>query len=325
MISNYFTTFTYIKGINVPACVNTGNVVNIWKGDANMSILAHNSGVYAITNTINGHRYIGSSTNISKRWVEHKRMLRANKHHSVYLQRAWNKYGESAFLFELLRVVNGRDNCIIAEQEYIDSLRPEYNIAPKAISPGGTPVTEATREKLRANAARLVKDEGWLAKVTKALIRGQAKAIEWHRSEAGRDWSRENYKNSLALTHTKTTLICEQCGKEYEAEKGKFCSKACQAKWRRGQGVDDETRNCVVCGKAFTVNRYRETKTCSKSCSQSESITQMDLNGRVLMKYKNAQEAANKTGIDHSNICKCCRGVYKHAGGFLWRYTKDGQ
>ncbi|HOJ02092.1 MAG TPA: NUMOD3 domain-containing DNA-binding protein [Anaerolineaceae bacterium] len=51
------------------------------------------SGVYEIVNTVNGHRYIGSSANISKRWNEHKRKISAsligNKH--TLGQTPWNK------------------------------------------------------------------------------------------------------------------------------------------------------------------------------------------------------------------------------------------
>jgi len=30
-------------------------------------------GIYKITNTLNGHKYIGKSKNIADRWSEHKR------------------------------------------------------------------------------------------------------------------------------------------------------------------------------------------------------------------------------------------------------------
>lgn len=58
--------------------------------------------VYAITNTVNGHRYIGSTTNYQSRWSTHRSTLRRRVHHSFVLQKAWDKYGESAFTFELL-------------------------------------------------------------------------------------------------------------------------------------------------------------------------------------------------------------------------------
>lgn len=61
-----------------------------------------NSGIYKITNIINGNIYIGLSKKLNKRFNSHKSCLRKNKHDNLHLQRAWNKYGESSFLFEIL-------------------------------------------------------------------------------------------------------------------------------------------------------------------------------------------------------------------------------
>lgn len=60
------------------------------------------SGVYRITNAINGKFYVGSSISIAERWNKHRKSLRRGKHHSKHLQAAWSKYGESAFVFSVL-------------------------------------------------------------------------------------------------------------------------------------------------------------------------------------------------------------------------------
>ncbi len=64
------------------------------------------TGVYEIRNVANGNKYIGSSVNINKRFKEHIRDLRSNRHHSIRLQRAWNKYREGSFVFEILKEVS---------------------------------------------------------------------------------------------------------------------------------------------------------------------------------------------------------------------------
>lgn len=58
--------------------------------------------IYKIENIANGKVYIGQTVNVSKRFKEHKNDLRNNNHHNVYLQRAWNKYGENSFVFEII-------------------------------------------------------------------------------------------------------------------------------------------------------------------------------------------------------------------------------
>jgi group I intron endonuclease len=107
------------------------------------------SGIYKIVNKTNGHCYIGSAVNIGVRWSKHKRALCNNKHHSQYLQHAWNKYGADAFDFQVIEL------CfflmlIPQEQHYIDMLKPEYNISPTAGSCLGVKHTSEARANMSA-------------------------------------------------------------------------------------------------------------------------------------------------------------------------------
>lgn len=58
------------------------------------------SGVYSITNTTTGRRYIGKSSNITVRLSLHRSQLRAGKHYCTTLQADWTSFGEAAFQFE---------------------------------------------------------------------------------------------------------------------------------------------------------------------------------------------------------------------------------
>ena len=60
------------------------------------------NGIYAIRNIINKKVYIGQSNDIEKRFSNHKYELRNNIHFNQHLQKAWNKYGETAFEFFIL-------------------------------------------------------------------------------------------------------------------------------------------------------------------------------------------------------------------------------
>ena len=63
-----------------------------------------NSGIYKIYNIITNDCYIGSSYDLTKRKQRHSRDLKANKHHSLILQRAVNKYGINNFRFKILEL-----------------------------------------------------------------------------------------------------------------------------------------------------------------------------------------------------------------------------
>ena len=51
------------------------------------------SGIYCIENIVTGHKYIGQSKNIYRRWKKHINALNMNSHDNSYLQNSWNKYG----------------------------------------------------------------------------------------------------------------------------------------------------------------------------------------------------------------------------------------
>lgn len=106
-----------------------------------------NTGVYKITNLINGKCYIGSTSTLGfdKRWKSHITLLRRNKHTNKHLQNAWNKYGEKHFLFEIVEKCSN-SICILKEQHFIDTLRPEYNILKTAGSVIGYRHTIKTKQ-----------------------------------------------------------------------------------------------------------------------------------------------------------------------------------
>ncbi len=108
-------------------------------------------GVYKIINLKTKDLYIGSSIQIEKRFLRHKRDLRNNKHHSIILQRAWNKYKEENFKFEIIEECL-EENLRAKEEYYLLNLKPVYNICKEAYSTAGREYKESTRLKHRKYA-----------------------------------------------------------------------------------------------------------------------------------------------------------------------------
>ena len=109
------------------------------------------SGIYQITNTINNHRYIGSSLNVKTRWSQHKWQANQNRHINPHFQHAWNKYGQEAFALDMLEIVDDVGDLVTIEQYYLDWLEPEYNICHLAGSCLGRPCSEEHRAKISAS------------------------------------------------------------------------------------------------------------------------------------------------------------------------------
>ncbi len=110
------------------------------------------TGVYSITNLLNGNRYIGSAArSFQIRWWSHLSSLRRGVHDNRHLQAAWSKYGEKAFSFDVLeRCQPGL--CLIREQYYLDLYKPfgdnGYNLSPSASSVRGVKFSDESRKRM---------------------------------------------------------------------------------------------------------------------------------------------------------------------------------
>lgn len=111
-------------------------------------------GIYKITCATNGKIYVGSAVDLRHRYWTHWNHLRKNTHHNQHLQHAWNKYGEQAFMFEVLELVLIREMTTAREQYWFKKLNPfgerGFNIARDTTAPAlGMKHTPEAIEKAR--------------------------------------------------------------------------------------------------------------------------------------------------------------------------------
>lgn len=147
------------------------------------------SGIYKIFNTISEKFYIGSALNFKRRWQEHKKELRGNRHRNSRLQASWNLHGEEAFEFEIIELVENKIDLIKREQFWLDTTKCYndwigYNINKIAQSCLGIKRSAETREKQRL--AKLGK------KQKPEHIAARAEKIKGHKvTEAQREATRQ--------------------------------------------------------------------------------------------------------------------------------------
>ncbi len=108
------------------------------------------SGIYRIVHADSDREYIGSAVRFRKRWNIHRTQLRQGKHHSRYLQRAYDKYGPDSLVFEVLEIVDDPSLLIECEQRWLDKCHPVFNTSSIAGSTLGVPCAPETRKKISA-------------------------------------------------------------------------------------------------------------------------------------------------------------------------------
>jgi group I intron endonuclease len=80
-------------------------------------------GIYAGTNVLTNEVYYGQSVDIDRRLRHHLNSLKRNAHKNPKLQASWNKYGEDAFVFTPIQIIEDTTiNLTPIEQKYKDNV-----------------------------------------------------------------------------------------------------------------------------------------------------------------------------------------------------------
>lgn len=90
------------------------------------------AGVFQVKNTANGKVLLGSSLNLNGALNGHKFTLKIGSHRNKALQADWDRYGAEAFVFEILEVVQVRedpnfklgDELTLLEMIWLEKLQP---------------------------------------------------------------------------------------------------------------------------------------------------------------------------------------------------------
>jgi len=164
------------------------------------------SGVYIIFQRSTLRAYVGSSQNVQTRVGQHQRALRQNKHHSKFLQRAWNKHGECDFGFLPLEYC-GRDLRIEREQFWMDFVKPEFNSNPIAASSEGHVHSPETCTQMSVTHTQRYKDNPELNEIQRQLQIERMKSLEarenLRQKSTGRVVTQET-KDQISESLTKT-------------------------------------------------------------------------------------------------------------------------
>lgn len=127
------------------------------------------------------------------------------------------------------------------------------------------------------------------------------------RESSFRKWERDDYKESHS-------------GDEHWTHKRGYSEKSIEAMRQSNLGRKRTPEQIE-----FLREKGRNQKRLKgKDNKKSIPILCFDKGGEFVAKYYGALEAERETGVCFQNIFKVCNGERKTAGGFVWRYERDG-
>jgi group I intron endonuclease len=247
--------------------------------------------IYSILNRITCEIYIGSAIDYITRWRNHKNLLKSNKHYNTKLQNSWNFYGMNNFIFEIMEHVFDRDNLIVREQHYLDTIlfasendnrfyQLGFNTLRKAESSLGYKHTKESIEKMTGKNNPMYGKSAFLGRKhtdeSKKLISDNTKGL-----------ALKEKNHFYDKTHTEESKI-----KMSENNK-------------RLSGMDNP-------------NYGKESK-------NRRIVLQYDINNNFIREWSYAGEASKILEIHMQGIFSCCLGRQKTHKGFIWKYKPENK
>lgn len=207
------------------------------------------SGIYLIKNIISNNVYIGSAFNMPKRFGEHIWALQKGCHRNAHLQRSWDKFGESAFLFKKYFICNTGD-LIFFEQltinHFIDSFGRNtlYNMCLTAGNTAGRTHSYETKRKIgRKSKGRSVGRKHTEDELIKMSLSRKGKPLtKEHRENISK--GRKGIKVTPFTEEHKEKIRIANMGHEVSEETRRKLSIA-----RKGKRHTEETKRKI--GNAF--------------------------------------------------------------------------
>jgi group I intron endonuclease len=185
-----------------------------------------NSGIYEIYNRVTGIRYIGSTLNFKRRWLQHRVKLRRNKHTNLHLQNSWNKHGEQNFEFKIYQFVEPVQEWLdLCEQNAINSivLSNLYNVRIVSRNNKGLKHSQETKEKLRNLHLGTKHTEETKRKISEAL-KGRKMTLGYKHSDEMKRRVSETLKGNSRAKGSKRT----------DAQKKALAARMIGNKYRKG-------------------------------------------------------------------------------------------
>ncbi len=265
--------------------------------------------VYTITNTVNGKMYVGYSNKPKGRKIEHWWELKNNIHKNDRLQKAWNKYGEQSFTFEILDTY---------EEKYLPSMEHYWcNLLQSHNRKYGYNLRPTHPENRHCIAEETRK------KITAKLI--------------GRKWSaetREKHKNYKHSEDTRKKLAAKKIPCKEETKKK--ISEAIQKvaiqwakegkKWGTGTLMLDENGNYVKKHVKKNLTKEEFSKIISEARYKSEKIKRKPViaynvdDGTEYMKFRSIADAAKY--MNKKSPSKLTKAIKQEKALYnkIWKY-----
>lgn len=309
--------------------VSFNYILNCYKfnGEINMQDIPKKSGIYQIRNLVNGKVYVGSAVDLKHRWQLHIQQLRENRHHSIKLQRAFNKYGEDNFIFEVIELIEDKSTLLQREQFFMNKfnvVNEGYNICPIAGSSLGVKRSEECKRKIGAIHKGKI-----MSKEFREQVRQRFKGIplsEKHKQhiKEAKQFIKESTREKLRNSSICKAVVCLETGEVYRSVEE--VSRVFNVSGGRLHAcLHKKDKSAIGLHWVFKqeYDRMSEDDTqqiLSQPARQAKKKVKCVETGEI---FESATVAAKHVHRSQSCITECCLGNQHTCADLHWEYVKD--
>ena len=279
------------------------------------------SGIYTITNTLDGKIYVGYSKDIKNRLRDHKTFLLLGKHKNTHLQNAWNLYKEENFLFEELEKCS--IEFIVALEHYwatllnVHNREFGYNMKPThpydiSVSHSKETCAKISTSSKGKKLSQETKDK--IGKANKANIVSQERREATSKRLLGIPRSKEVIEKIAKANKSKTRS--EECKKRMsEIGKNRVFTEETKEKLRIAKIGFKITWGDKISEVNFKNPKIKRVK-----------VNQFTLDMNLVQNWDSLLKVERNLGINNANLHKCClennKREYKFLTlkGFIWKF-----
>lgn len=290
------------------------------------------TGIYLITNMVNGKYYVGQSIDIESRWQQHRTGCYNpnSSSYKTYFYQAIRKYGINNFSFSVIEECDEKE---LDEREiyWIALLNSNQRDIGYNITDGGDgvkgywdkPVYQYDLNGIFITEYKSASE----AKRQTGITTIVTCCCGITKSGGGYLWSYVKYDKLPKYTTNYPKTEVHQYG--LNGEYIQSFSSIKEASITTGVCLTSITL-CVQNDTQIRAGDYMWTKVkvpnltpYKRNGRKKLPVLQMDFNNNIIAYYESINEASRATGVNAGHISRCCRGGAKSSGGYCWKYDKE--
>lgn len=302
-------------------------------------------GIYRVTNLITGELYVGQSSNIRKRWIDHKNRYK-NPKSIDYNSRLYNDmriYGIDNFEFSVIEECN-RDELLDKEKFWVAKL-DSYDNGYNNTAGGNSGWANKLPRKLLFEIIDILKNTNeenlQIAQkynVSENMVCGINTGYYWHQDDINypirKHIPKENICPICGVKISSGAELCARCHVETNSRKVEIRPSADElAVLISANGFEGVGRMYNVSGNSIRkwcrnygmpthTSDYKLKKKKERNKQKIYPVNQIGINTmQIIATYPSMSEAERMTGIFH--IVDVVNGKRKQAGGYYWKRAKD--